>query len=35
MVRGSDRFGMSAPGDTVLKERGMTAGAVVAAVRRL
>jgi transketolase len=32
---GIDRFGMSAPGGTVMKELGMTADAVVAAVKTL
>ncbi|MCL4103685.1 UNVERIFIED_CONTAM: hypothetical protein GTU68_059764 [Idotea baltica] len=34
-VLGIDRFGISAPGDTVMKELGMTPGDVVAAVRDL
>ena len=32
-VLGIDRFGISAPGDTVMKELGMTAGDVVAAAK--
>ncbi len=32
---GIDRFGASAPGDVVMKEYGITSGAVVAAVERL
>ena len=34
-VLGIDRFGISAPGDTVMKELGMTADDVVAAVKSL
>ncbi|BDS08840.1 transketolase [Oceaniferula spumae] len=34
-VLGIDRFGISAPGDTVMKELGMTADHVVAAVKEL
>ena len=34
-VLGIDRFGISAPGDTVMKELGMTAADVVAAVKSL
>ena len=32
-VLGIDRFGLSAPGNTVMKELGMTAEAVVAAAK--
>jgi transketolase len=34
-VLGIDRFGISAPGDTVMKELGMTADDVVAAIGKL
>jgi transketolase len=34
-VVGIDRFGMSAPGGTIMKELGMTADSVVAAARGL
>ena len=34
-VLGIDRFGLSAPGNTVMEELGMTAGAVVAATKEL
>ena len=34
-VLGIDRFGISAPGDTVMKELGMTADAVVTAANNL
>jgi transketolase len=34
-VLGIDRFGISAPGNTVMKELGMTADAVVEAVHAL
>lgn len=34
-VIGIDRFGLSAPGNTVMKELGITAGAVVDAVKSL
>jgi transketolase len=34
-VVGIDRFGLSAPGGTVMKELGMTAENVVAAAKKL
>ena len=34
-VIGIDRFGLSAPGGAVMEQRGITAGAVVDAVKSL